>query len=712
MRVAMKKSVIAGLLLTAGTCFSQGPNCVYQASDIYPGSYGSLPSAMTIYNGVLYFSATGNSQGAELWKFENGTPSMVADINPGAFSSLPNEFTVFGSDLYFTANDGTTGMELFKYDGVSVSLVADIVPGVGGSYVNKLTVHGSELYFIANDGVNGMEPWKYDGVSATMVADIYPGSTGSNPFDIEGVGSNVYFVATHPSYGQELWKYNGVTTTVTDIWPGTTGSDANELTACDNELVFRATDGTLGYELFMYDGTTLTNYDMNPGAADFTAWELKAMGTNVYFRGVIPGAGYEFCKYDGITESVSMVMDIRPGTGNSTPSNFTVVNGTDLFFSAHNGVNGVELWHHNGTTTSLVADIRPGSSGSMPALGAEKFGAMDSNGNVFIVADNGTAGNELWRYDGTSAVLSKDIVPGTGTSSPTGMKAMGTIMYWMADDGITGGELWTWDTEADLTETINVTVCGDYTSPAGNYYTTEGFYNFVDTIPSIRCPGCDSLITVNLTITEPVSSITVFACNDYTSPSGTFYNVVGNYTITDVIPSIACPGVDSIITIDLTIVDQISTAVVVFTGVIVSQQSGAVYQWLDCDNGYAPVAGATDQDFLPSADGNYACEITLGSCVDTTNCYFVEENIGIGFSENKKDNISVYPNPFADQVMIVAESASFVKVQLIDNLGNIVLMADDTSNQLQLDVSKLPKGVYYLRVETDTESTLQKLSKQ
>ena len=58
--------LIATFSISATAQFS---NCVYLASDVYPGSYGSLPTNMTLFNGVVYFGCTGSMAGNELWKY-------------------------------------------------------------------------------------------------------------------------------------------------------------------------------------------------------------------------------------------------------------------------------------------------------------------------------------------------------------------------------------------------------------------------------------------------------------------------------------------------------------------------------------------------------------------------------------------------------------------------------------------------------------------
>jgi len=57
---------------------------------------------------------------------------------------------------------------------------------------------------------------------------------------------------------------------------------------------------------------------------------------------------------------------------------------------------------------------------------------------------------------------------------------------------------------------------------------------------------------------------------------------------------------------------------------LTATQTGATYQWLDCLNGFQPIAGETNQSFTPSNDGNYAVEITVNGCSDTSSCFLIE----------------------------------------------------------------------------------------
>ncbi len=116
------------------------------------------------------------------------------------------------------------------------------------------------------------------------------------------------------------------------------------------------------------------------------------------------------------------------------PHNFTEFNG-EMYFTATSSTNGEELWKYNGTTASLVKDINPSGNGSPRRLTV-------ANNLLFFTADDGANGRELWKSDGTSAgtVMVKDILTGVGN----GMSAtrepfvFGNSLYITADYFING----------------------------------------------------------------------------------------------------------------------------------------------------------------------------------------------------------------------------------------------------------------------------------
>ncbi len=132
----------------------------------------------------------------------------------------------------------------------------------------------------------------------------------------------------------------------------------------------------------------------------------------------------------------------------------------------------------------------------------------------------------------------------------------------------------------------------------------------------------DLVLTGAIWCSNTTDSIAPVACESYTAPSGTVFTMSGLYY--DTIPNAA--GCDSIIAINLTVNPMPDTSVVQAGAMLTASQTGASYQWLDCDNSFAQITGETGQSFTPaSMTGSYAVEIDLSGCVDTSACYYLDQ---------------------------------------------------------------------------------------
>jgi len=153
----------------------------------------------------------------------------------------------------------------------------------------------------------------------------------------------------------------------------------------------------------------------------------------------------------------TVIDTINPGSGGSgaLDSGNSIAFKGYVYFAAETDALGQELWRSNGTTTELVKDIN-GENAGMDSSSPSRFGVL---GNwLYFRADDGVHGRELWRTDGTAAntTMVKDI-NSDGNSSPNYLTAFGGMLYFSATDPAHGNELWKSDgTAAGTTLVANV----------------------------------------------------------------------------------------------------------------------------------------------------------------------------------------------------------------------------------------------------------------
>lgn len=388
-------------------------------------------------------------------------------------------------------------------------------------------------------------------------------------------------------------------------------------------------------------------------------------------------------------------LDFDPGTG---VSNQSAVGSFDVFLQKLNPNGQFEFVYPVGDITldigyglsidpaghPVVAGIFSGAPDFDPGPGSQTPPFLgDLDGFVWKLAP---------AYDSVLIVTACDsfTVPSGSQTYTTDGLVMDTLLNSIGGDSVLAIFLTVLESSA---ATQIESACDSLVSPSGLYtYTISGTY--FDTLQNAA--GCDSLITIQLTIGNNDSIILVTACDSFVSPSGLYtWSSSGIYQ--DTLTNQA--GCDSVLTIDLTIdTVDVSVSFVLDGHTIVAEAMGAKYRWLDCALDFQPVSSQdTLSYFTAPYTGEFAVEVTQNGCVDTSLCYLMS---GVGINElSFSERISLYPNPTNGVFTIQFEQQQAqADVVILDALGRELQRKTFLGKSVLEMEADLPTGWYVLRI--------------
>jgi hypothetical protein len=373
---------------------------------------------------------------------------------------------------------------------------------------------------------------------------------------------------------------------------------------------------------------------------------------------------------NGALENQVAVTTPIPDVANEMRIGGGLDNNTEYFYG---DITGVRLWNVARSQAEISDNMDLCIAGNEPGLVA-MYNMVDGTGSATLTDEsvNGFDGtltnmdpNTSWNYSGMPA-MTCSMCNATMTETPTV-----TVNYS--------------STGTDVQEH-----CVNYTWIDGNTYTAS---NNVATFVLTNAAGCDSVVTLNLTINLPdATTDTQTACDSYTWSDGNTYTVSNN-TATQTLVNMA--GCDSVVTLNLTITaTPVAGAVNNGDGTLSATGTGT-YQWMDCGTN-TPVPGATAAAFTPTANGDYAVIVTNGNCDDTSAC--VNYN-SVGLNEHNSQVIQVYPNPTNGILNInLGQESDNAHVVITNVLGEQVYadnLSGSTSHELSLDQAT---GIYFVNV--------------
>ena len=647
-------------------------------------------------SGTATFTSTGDDililklagDGSTLWTHH--VSGSAGDYNGGLAVNSTN-------DIYLTG--GFSGTTNFDVDGGNTSLTS---AGENDVYILKLLSDGSFSWVkqVGNTSFDYAEDVSVDNTDQIVVAGRFRETVNFDPNggtqNSTSAGLNDCFLLKLDNNGNYVWH----------ITTGGTGYDETwSVTTDNNNDVF-----TFGY----FSGTV----DLDPGAGtqnvtsngsdDLFIQKFNSAGSLQWVKTV---GGSEFensydiaCDSEGNVVAVGdffNTVDFDPGAGESS---LTSAGNNDIYYLKLNA-DGDYQW-------------------------AVRIGAAFSQAGYSITVDNDNNIISTGTYSS-----SVDFNPGSGTQILTSqdfnmyvLKLSGDCQlpeigsYFPSAFDVCNGETVSININGSLNDATSWRVfAGDCEgiSVAESAETTITYVASMGTTYYLSAQGgcvaagtsvCTPIEVVIHPTYEQFENNVVCAGTNYTFPDGTIQVITADISYTSNLQTDF--GCDSTIVTQLYVPvfdTEVSTTETSIVLVDYNAKGGGDLQWVDCNNNFQPIDGATGPEFVYQSAGSYAVIISEGECSAMSECVTITSVEGIA----SKNNLEVYPNPFTNHISILNASGTLKSVCLRAVDGKEISRFENEAVKTELDIpANLPTGIYILAVETTRGSQFFKLIKE
>lgn len=176
-------------------------------------------------------------------------------------------------------------------------------------------------------------------------------------------------------------------------------------------------------------------------------------------------------------------------------------------------------------------------------------------------------------------------------------------------------------------------------------------------------------------------------------------NMSGNYQLYFSNATEACVGTTDSIYLEML---PAPAPVINVTAAVLSTGTFSTYQWYF--EGTA-ITGATANEYTPTVDGEYSVVVTNAEGCEG------EATITVNFTNTinaENSNFSIYPNPSNGLITVHANENGIVSIYSVT--GEIILTHTISNNQnLNLDLTEVPTGIYFVELKVNNQIKTQKL---
>ncbi len=444
-------------------------------------------------------------------------------------------------------------------------------------------------------------------------------------------------------------------------------------------------------------------YRANCGLGDFSTWSLYARDTTLcintssavsqtscgsysWFGTPYTSSGvytYSTNNQYGCDSIITLTLTI-----NSIPTivggqTQTICQGDTAQLGVTDGIGGQITWLANGAITGSGNSIQVSPTVTTTyEVFSELNNCVSDTSSFTVTVNNPTTSSETISSCNTLYVWNNQTYTQSGVYTYLGQGSNG------CDSTVTLNLTLNTPTTVSVADTA----CNSYTWN-GQTYTQTGIYTFNGQTSA----GCDSTVTLSLVINNGGGSYQlVETCLfPYTwSLNNQVYSAPGLYFEYSV-NQFGCDVYDSLNLVQAAAPTVSATADV--AGNITLNQVGASYQWIDCSTN-SPISGASTNSYTPLASGDYACVVTFANgCSDTSNCVSVD----LGSLSDLGFTMNINPNPSNGIFNISFSESVDVTIKVTDSFGRLVLQGNVKGSNGSVDLSTNEPGVYYVLINAN-----------
>ena len=209
----------------------------------------------------------------------------------------------------------------------------------------------------------------------------------------------------------------------------------------------------------------------------------------------------------------------------------------------------------------------------------------------------------------------------------------------------------------------------------------------------------------NLSVCEPVTiqeAATICAGESYTFPDGS--------SSSETIMNSSLAMEDGCFGIVNTVLEVtgVNTNVSQRDSVLLASQSDATYQWLECNDGYAVIDGATAISFTPSPSSSYAVEVSYRGCVDTSECVSLSTT---SIRDAQVADFNLYPNPSTGSFKVAVTSSTRQPywIEIFDSVGRLIFTGTSRGADKAIVLDNVDAGIYSVKTTSEEVSHVQQL---